>query len=225
MLIQRLRLVALTVLFLGVVATGAGNLIPRSVPPLNPGKASRDRKRRGPIRLSSDPVRPAPGRMFVVGSVLDPQGKPVPNATVAISLRRKLLFSGMASEGSFPVPAGHGVSDSSGRFRLDAARASSAHHARFGATALAPGYGVGWADLDPDEDQPSAEIRLMPEQVIEGRLFDVEGQPVPGVVVSVSAICASSHRPCSLRGEWSRTPRDLATGGAASTTCRAGRSR
>ena len=28
----------------------------------------------------------------------------------------------------------------------------------------------------------------MPEQVIEGRLFDVQGQPVPGVVVSVSGI-------------------------------------
>jgi hypothetical protein len=51
-----------------------------------------------------------------------------------------------------------------------------------------PGYGVGWADLDPDEDQPSADIWLMPEQVIEGRLVDVHGQPVPGALVSVSAI-------------------------------------
>ena len=27
-----------------------------------------------------NPKDPAPGRMFVVGRVLDPQGKPVPNA-------------------------------------------------------------------------------------------------------------------------------------------------
>jgi protocatechuate 3,4-dioxygenase beta subunit len=131
---------------------------------------------------------PAPGRMFAIGRVLDPQGQPVPNATVAISLRRKLLFTSPGDEGNFPAPAGHGACDASGRFRIDAARASSAHHAEFAATALAPGYGVGWADLDPDEDRPSAEVRLVPEQVIEGRLFDLQGRPVPGAVVSVSAI-------------------------------------
>jgi hypothetical protein len=103
-------------------------------------------------------------------------------------MRRKLLFAGMDSERSFPAPVGHGASDASGRFRLDAARASSAHHAKVGATAIAPGYGVGWADLDPDEDQPSADITLQLEQVIEGRLFGVQGQPAPGVVVSVSSV-------------------------------------
>ena len=132
--------------------------------------------------------------MFVVGRVLDPQGKPVPNATVAISLRRKLLFAGPDSEGAFPAPAGHGASDASGRFRLDAARTSSAHHAEFGAIALAPGYGIGWADLDPGEDQPAAEIRLVPEQVIEGRLFDVQGQPVPARWSRSTAIRRHSHR-------------------------------
>ena len=34
--------------------------------------------------------KPAPGRMFVVGRVLDPQGKPVPGATVMASARPKL---------------------------------------------------------------------------------------------------------------------------------------
>jgi len=49
-------------------------------------------------------------------------------------------------------------------------------------------HGVGWANLDPDADQPEAEIRLNPEQVIQGRLFDLQGRPAQGVVVSVSAI-------------------------------------
>jgi protocatechuate 3,4-dioxygenase beta subunit len=138
-------------------------------------------------------------RTTVTGRVLDPQGQPVPNATVNVSVRRKLLVASPGSEGCFPVPAGHGASDASGRFGIDAPRTSTAHHAEFGATALAPGYGVGWADLDPDEDQPSAEIRLMPEQVIEGRLFDVHGQPVPGAVVSVSAIWRTLQ-PTVIRG-------------------------
>ena len=86
-------------------------------------------------------------------------------------------------------PAGNGASDATGQFRFDVDRALSAHHAEFCATAPRPGYGVGWADLDPDQDQPTAEIRLMLEQVIKGRLFDMQGQPVPGAVVSASAIC------------------------------------
>jgi protocatechuate 3,4-dioxygenase beta subunit len=50
---------------------------------------------------------------------------------------------------------------------------------------MAPGYGVGWVTLDPDHDQPTAEISLRPEQVIHRRLFDVQGRPVPDVRVSV----------------------------------------
>ncbi len=165
--------------------------------------------------------------MFVVGRVLDPQGKPVPNATVAISLRRKLLIAVLGSEGGLPAPVGYGASDASGRFRLDSARASSAHHARFDATAWAPGYGIGWAHLDPDEDRPSAEIRLMPEQVIEGRLFDVQGQPVAGAVVSVSANPARSPADRARPGSGDRVGhrKGHTAGGAASTTGRAGRSR
>lgn len=56
------------------------------------------------------------------------------------------------------------------------------------AIALAPGYGVGWTELDADADKPAAEIRLNPEQVIQGRLFDLQGRPVQGVTVSVSTI-------------------------------------
>ena len=198
MTIHKLRAAFTTLVFLAAFATGAGywfhslDALARSSegePPGEPrAQTARTEQRPADSPRPADAMPPAPGRMFVVGRVLDPQGKPVPNATVNVSARRKLLFASPGSEGCFPAPAGHGASDASGRFRFDAARVSSAHHAQFGATALAPGYGVGWADLDPDEDQPSADIRLMPEQVIEGRLFDVHGQPVPGAVVSVSAI-------------------------------------
>ena len=61
-------------------------------------------------------------------------------------------------------------------------------HEEFLAVAMAPGHGVGWVALDPDDDQPAAEITLRPEQVIHGRVFDVQGQPVPDVVVSVISI-------------------------------------
>jgi RNA polymerase sigma factor (sigma-70 family) len=196
--IRNLRAAFTSLVLLAAFAAGAGywfhslDALARSSEGEPPGEA-RAQAARTELH-SADSPRPAgaapaaAGRMYVVGRVLDPQGKPVPNATVNLSARRKLLYASPGSEGCFPTPAAQGASEASGRFRFDAARVSSAHHAQFGATALAPGYGVGWVDLDPDEDQPSADIRLMPEQVIEGRLFDVHGQPVAGAVVSVSAI-------------------------------------
>ncbi len=58
----------------------------------------------------------------------------------------------------------------------------------FGAIALAPGHGVGWVELNPDADQPTADITLRREQVIHGRLLDLQGQPVPNVTLAVALI-------------------------------------
>src|SRR5262249_17799815 len=69
-----------------------------------------------------------------------------------------------------------------------APRTSSSQHDYFFAVALAPGYGVGWVELDPDDDQPTAEISLRPERVVRGRLFDLQGRSVPDVRVSVQYI-------------------------------------
>ena len=73
-------------------------------------------------------------------------------------------------------------------FGWTCARTSSSRDDEFTAIALAPGYGAGWAGIDPDADQPVADISLQPEQIIQGRLFDLQGRPAQGVVVSVSAI-------------------------------------
>ena len=160
------RSIALTLLSLAAVAAG---------PPSTAAKAD------------DASQTPAPGRMFVVGRVLDPRGNPVPGATVMVHARN--LAPGRASF-LFPsrvklIPLGDSRADGSGRFRIDAPRTSSTRHEDFGAVAMAPGYGAGWVRLDPDDDQPTAEISLRPEQVIHGRLFDVQGRPVPDVRVSV----------------------------------------
>jgi hypothetical protein len=127
--------------------------------------------------------------MFVVGRVLDPQGKPVPGAKVMVHTRLKRPENTVGPEGLSPVVIGHADADGSGQFRLDAPRTSSSRNDEFMAVALAPGYSVGWAaELDPDANQPTAEIRLQPEQVIQGRLFDLQGRPAQGVTVSVSRI-------------------------------------
>jgi protocatechuate 3,4-dioxygenase beta subunit len=133
-------------------------------------------------------VAQAPARMFVTGRVLDPQGTPVPNAAVMIHARnyRRAAFNQSRLK---LTPIGKARTDGSGRFRIDAPRTSSWRYDEdLGAVAMAPGFGVGWAKLDVDSDEPTADITLQPEQIIEGRLVDGQGRPVPDVTVSVSLI-------------------------------------
>jgi len=169
------RSIALTLLSLAAVAAG---------PPLTAAKAD------------DASQTPAPGRMFVVGRVLDPRGNPVPGATVMVHARNltpgraSFLFASRVKL----IPLGDARADGSGRFHIDAPRTSSTRHEDFGAVAMAPGYGVGWVTLDPDDDQPTAEISLRPEQVIHRQLFDLQGRPVAGVRVSVSSIRSDAAR-------------------------------
>ncbi len=188
MLLHKLKLSALTLLVLCAVATGAGYLTHALARKDEPGKTPASPQTQTASRPEDAISRPAPGRMFVVGRVLDPQGKPVVNSTVMVTARLKLAGRGDQYERLRPVPIGHAGSDGSGRFRLEAPRTSSSQYDTFCAVALAPGYGVGWAEVDPDDDQPAADIRLRPEQAIDGRLFDLQGRPARDVAVSVSAI-------------------------------------
>ena len=131
---------------------------------------------------------PASGRMLLVGRVLDPQGKPVPGAAVAAYAWGKFRHRAPGILPTSMVSIGDGSSDETGRFRLDAPRTSSSQYETVGAIAIAPGFGATWAELDPDAEKPTAEITLMPEQVIQGRLFDVQGRPAPLVEIGVSTL-------------------------------------
>jgi hypothetical protein len=118
-----LKFTAIAVLLLAAVATGAGFL--------GRATAMQDKPKASPVdpqspkHASPNDANPAPGRMFVAGRVLDPQGNPVPNAAVMVYARTKL--PGRISD-FHPAPIGHGAGDGSGRFRLDAPRTSSSRH-------------------------------------------------------------------------------------------------
>jgi beta-lactamase regulating signal transducer with metallopeptidase domain/protocatechuate 3,4-dioxygenase beta subunit len=145
----------------------------------------------GPMPPSSDLIaddRPAAdpaGRMTVTGRVLDPSGKPVPNAAVMAIVHWMHADRPRLNDLFGPMTDHHGRCDSSGRFRIEMPRTTSARHDRLTLTALAPGYGIGWAELDPDAEAPDADVTLRPEQIVRGRLFDLKGQPAPGVALAV----------------------------------------
>ncbi len=186
MLSRESRSIALTLLCLAVGSANPARSDEPKGPPAGPPSTAAKADDAGPT--------PAPGRMFVVGRVLDPRGNPVPGAAVMVQARGTTSGRVPLMLRFKPIRLGGGRTDGSGRFRVDAPRTSSIRHDEFLAIAMAPGHGVGWVTLDPDDDQPAAEISLRPEQVIHGRVFDVQGQPVPDVVVSVTSISSDLPR-------------------------------
>lgn len=190
MLIHKVRLVAIVVLFLGVATTAAGYL-----PRLG---ATKDRQAETSARQQSRPSttsdRPqsspvaAPGRMFVTGVVLDPAGKPAAGATVDVIGRPRAPWVGAREYNDRRVLIGRGEATADGHFRIDAVRTSADGFFEVYAVAAASGFGLGWVLLNADAKQPAAEIRLRPEQIIRGRLFDIQGQPAAGVELQVWSV-------------------------------------
>jgi beta-lactamase regulating signal transducer with metallopeptidase domain/protocatechuate 3,4-dioxygenase beta subunit len=147
----------------------------------------------GPIAGKPAADDPA-ARMTFTGRVLDPSGKPVPDAAVMVIVQSKLADRRTLHLLGIPMTDHHARCDGSGRFRVELPRTSSARHDRLVATAMAPGYGIGWTELDTDADPPTADIALRTEQVIQGRIFDVQGQPARGLALWVRSVHTIAHK-------------------------------
>ncbi len=184
MLFHKLRFLAMTFLFIGAVATGAGYW--------NHSLAMKDEPVKTPAaqapRPTTKPDSAAPGRMTVSGRVLDPDGKPVKGAAVDLIARPRAAWVGAREEVDAYKLLGQSATDGDGRFHLDAPRTASSRFYEVIALASAPGFGLAWAGLNPDAEQPGAELRLNPEQVVRVKLVDVNGMPAPGVAVRVRSM-------------------------------------
>jgi RNA polymerase sigma factor (sigma-70 family) len=207
MLIRKLRLTLVTLFVMAACASGAGYFARFLASQDEPGRQPNATRPQATTAKDGTPPS-APGRMFVVGRVLDPQGKPVPNAVTMVYAAIKQPGSGPIHEKMRPSAIGQATTDGSGRFQVDAPRTSSSRHHRMGAVALAPGYGAGWVELDPDTERAVVDISLRPEQVIQGRLLDLIGRPVQGVEVVVQGMArvvpgnSATDRGEVIEGPW-----------------------
>lgn len=77
--------------------------------------------------------------MTVTGRVLEPQGKPVPNASVMVYGRLINVRPTMPAEGMYSKELGRATSDASGVCRVELPRFSLSQIDEMGASALAPG--------------------------------------------------------------------------------------
>jgi RNA polymerase sigma factor (sigma-70 family) len=136
MLLDNVRVVVLTSLLLGALVAGVG--MESSSPP-RVGGPNVPAAEQPPIakRPNEASPRPAPGRMFVIGRVLDPERKPVPDATAMVYSRTKGPRLSDVRGRITTSPLGQARGDGLGRFRLDAPRTTSSRNDLFGAVARA----------------------------------------------------------------------------------------
>lgn len=131
----------------------------------------------------------------VHGIVIDPLGKPVAGAFIAVpgpvNWEKRL-------EGSVVASAKSGAD---GKFELSFTKASVSPFSTGGGSpgadgwknslvvASAPGFGLAWKAYDRTEADGSLQLQLVPDGVpIEGHIIDLEGEPVAGVEVRVTSL-------------------------------------
>jgi RNA polymerase sigma factor (sigma-70 family) len=121
--------------------------------------------------------------LTVAGRVLGPDGKALAGAKVAVIGWRPRWG------GAPPRALAQGVTDAAGKFSLKVRRPPGFEAVT---VASAPGCGLGWHWPD---GKTEAEIRLRPEQVLRGRLIDLQGQPAAGVKLEVTRLGSRPPRP------------------------------
>ena len=118
------------------------------------------------------------------GRVLDPNGNPVSGAEI-------VLAPPPLRPADSPSPRHLGISRADGRFEVRLAREALVLSGPYGIdhpviAAFAAGLGPEWVSLDPQSAGNTLSLRLRRDDVpIEGRLTNLEGKPIPGLIIRV----------------------------------------
>jgi RNA polymerase sigma factor (sigma-70 family) len=190
MFTTKLKIATALVVTAGVLALSAGVLActalaqrtgapPAQAPDQSAG-ATDHASKQAPI-----PSRTEPGQeIAVTGRVLDPAGKPVRSAEVAVVHWQLLRFSSREREAVVGTRLiARTTSDADGRFRLTVPQPPPATHRQMCVLARAPGHGIGWEYVAATATRAEAAVRLLPEGTLAGRVVNLQGGPVAGVKI------------------------------------------
>jgi RNA polymerase sigma factor (sigma-70 family) len=178
-LVARTKIVVLTaVMAIALAGAGVGVLVGAGSAPAEPRQ---EPTATGPVAAAL-PV----DVVTFHGRVLDPNGKPVPEARL-FAYQRTARKQPSDSDMQFVQKT---VAGADGRFQFEAERIplnrSGNRTDLHPLVAAANGFGLAWALLPkPDEDLT---IRLSPDQPINGRILNSEGRPVAGGTVQVREV-------------------------------------
>jgi RNA polymerase sigma factor (sigma-70 family) len=135
----------------------------------------------GPKAATVAPELEAP--VTLTGRVVGSDGKPGAGVPVAVL--------GTDREDRLSAPIATTKSDQDGKFSLKLTRpgpASFAPEARLLVLAGGPGHGLAWQRVQADALTREVSLRLPAEQVLRGRVLDLQGKPAKGVPVRVARV-------------------------------------
>jgi RNA polymerase sigma factor (sigma-70 family) len=189
----RFPIAIVAALVLGAFALAVGTLSHRALAQRSPadpvkGLPSPRKAAKVPPARRPESAKIDPKEIAVTGRVLTPKGKPVAAHLAVVAWPHARPELGQVV--SRPEVWARSRADARGRFTFRLRRRSSLRHYRLCMTRLAviasaKGYGLSWHFLKFETPKVNATIRLRPEQVLRGRLFDLQGQPLGGVPVEV----------------------------------------
>jgi RNA polymerase sigma factor (sigma-70 family) len=175
-----------------------------------------------PARPADPAKSPADKQMTVTGRVVDDADKPLAGAAVAV-LGRAISPYRIAHRSMWPKALGQGKTDGDGRFRLTVPRTSKEGFWDVNVLAGLAGHGLGQVRFDPDTKQPDVKIVLPKEQILRGRLVDLQGKAAAGVQVHVVHLNGEISKKEYIWVHFKEPPKGLTAWPASATTDGEGR--
>jgi RNA polymerase sigma factor (sigma-70 family) len=184
----KLKIVTVLLLAVGLCATGVGlrahpavappTALQQSEPPQPPAKVTEPPAAKGNAGKAQPAALKDRARDSIVvsGQVLGPDGKPLARAKVYLWMNTTKDKSALAIRDVAEA-------DGDGRFRFSVLRKDAGPDGTV--VAWAKDHGPDWADLDKPEKDRDVTLRLVKDVPINGRVLDLEGQPIAGVTVEV----------------------------------------
>jgi RNA polymerase sigma factor (sigma-70 family) len=201
------------ILLVGLVATGAAVLaqgagVARKTPETSP--AAQVRQPDGGAKPRAKPNKPPKKepvkQMTFTGRVLTPEGKPAAGAQVALVGMSTRPLKPKEKWPDQEEVLGITKVDHRGRFRLTVRRTSSRDFSSLKMIAAAKGYGLDWQNPHPDTTRLKRVFRLRPEQVVRGRLVDLQGKGAAGVKLQLAYMGDDKARENRDIGLWKHHP-------------------